>query len=134
VLTSDEQGHFELGDLDPADATIEVVAEGYVSLTRPVALSDSPTELQIPLVKALPSGQVRGLIRNFGGKPIAATIRIEPVGIEVHVDPDGRFQANVAPGTYQLVIHAAGYVDQRRRVVVERDGVTMLNAELRAAK
>jgi hypothetical protein len=33
-----------------------------------------------------------------------------------------------------VVIRASGYAEQRRRVVVERDGVTMLNVELRKGR
>jgi len=33
-----------------------------------------------------------------------------------------------------VVVHAAGYVDQRRHVSVERDGVTMMNVELRKVR
>ena len=65
---------------------------------------------------------------------MVARIRIEPLGIDVALAPDGTFQANVVPGTYDVVIHADGYVDQKRRVVVERDGVTMLNVELRKGR
>jgi hypothetical protein len=133
-VRSDERGHFEIDDLDVGPASVEVVADGFASATRTVTLSASPSELEVSIARALPSGQVRGLVRDFGGKPVAARIRIEPVGADVILDPDGTFQANVAPGTYEVIIHADGYVDQKRRVVVERDGVTMLNVELRRGR
>jgi len=134
TVETDEHGRFEMDDVDVGEASVEITADGYASITRAVTVSESTPELQVPMAKALPSGQVRGLIRDFSGKPVAATIRIEPLGVEVHVDPDGKFTANVAPGTYQVVIHAAGYSEQKRRVVVERDGVTVLNAELRTGR
>jgi hypothetical protein len=111
--------------------SVDVTADGFVETTRTITLSASTSPLEVSLAKALPSGQVRGLVRDFGGKPLAAGVRIEPLGLDVPVAPDGTFQANVVPGSYNVVIHADGYADQKRRVVVERDGVTMLNVELR---
>ncbi len=131
---SDEQGHFEVDDLDVGPASVEVTADGFAPATRTITLSASTPDLDVSVAKALPSGQVRGLVRDFGGKPVGARIRIEPLGIDVALAPDGTFQANVAPGTYDVVIHADGYVDQKRHVVVERDGVTMLNVELRKGR
>jgi len=131
---TDDRGYFEVDDLDEGPATVEIESEGFSSTTRPVTLSASPVELDVQIAKALPSGQVRGLVRDFGGKPVVAAIRIEPLGIDVKLEPDGTFEANVAPGTYEVLIHATGYVEQKRRFVVERDGVTMLNVELRKGR
>jgi hypothetical protein len=130
-IRSDEQGYFEVDDLDAGPVSVDVTADGFVETTRTITLSASTSPLEVSLAKALPSGQVRGLVRDFGGKPLAAGVRIEPLGLDVPVAPDGTFQANVVPGSYNVVIHADGYADQKRRVVVERDGVTMLNVELR---
>jgi hypothetical protein len=149
--TTDEQGQFEVDDLDPGAASIDVTAEGYAPVTRTVTLSVSAVTpppdatpapatdaagaaadaIEITLARALPSGQVRGLVRDFSGKPVGAQIRLEPIGVDAQVGTDGMFEVNVAPGAYDVVVHAAGYVDQRRHVSVERDGVTMMNVELR---
>jgi hypothetical protein len=149
--TTDEQGRFEVDDLDPGAASIDVTADGYAPVTRTLTLSASPAApppatpaadgagdeagaVEITLAKALPSGQVRGLVRDFNGKPVAAQIRLEPVGVDAQVGADGTFEVNVAPGAYEVVVRAAGYVDQRRHVSVERDGVTMMNVELRKVR
>jgi hypothetical protein len=128
-------GAYAIDDLDPGDATVEISADGYAKVTRSVALSAGPPlQLDLGLPKALPEGQVRGLVRDFSGKPLVASIRVEPAGLEVKAAADGTFEVNVPPGSYQVVIHAAGFADQRRRVTVERDGVTMLNVELRKGR
>lgn len=103
-------------------------------MTRTLTLSESPLLLDVSVARALPGGQVRGLVRDFAGSPLVARIRIEPLGVEVPVGKDGTFETNVAPGAYEVVIHAEGYADQKRRIVVERDGVTMLNVELRKGR
>jgi hypothetical protein len=129
---TDASGAFAADDLDPGEATVDVTADGFQPATRTITLSEATPALDVPLVKALPVGQVRGLVRDYGGKAVAAaTVRVEPVGVDVHVGADGMFEANVAPGSYEVVIRAKGYAEQRRRVTVERDGVTMLNVELR---
>jgi hypothetical protein len=144
--TTDEQGRFEIGDLEPGPASIDVTADAYAPVTRTLTLSSSATgtpqgtadsgagAIEITIAKALPSGQLRGLVRDFGGKPVAAQIRLEPIGVDAQVGADGTFEVNVAPGAYDIVVHASGYIDQRRHVSVERDGVTMMNVELRKAR
>jgi hypothetical protein len=128
-------GAFVIEDLDPGAVTVEVTAEGYAHATRPVTLTaGAPVQLDVALAKALPEGQVRGLVRDFSGKPVAASIRVEPAGLEAKAGADGTFEVNVPPGSYEVVIRAPGFADQRRRVTVERDGVTMLNVELRKGR
>jgi Carboxypeptidase regulatory-like domain len=128
-------GSYAVDDLDPGEVSLAVTAEGFAPSTRTVSLHPgATTDLDAPMPKALPVGQVRGLVRDFAGAPVAASIRIEPLGLDVHVGRDGTFQADVAPGKYEVVVHARGFVDQKRRVVVERDGVTMLNLELRKGR
>jgi hypothetical protein len=78
----------------------------------------------------LPSGQVRGLVRAFDGKAIAARITVEPGGHQTRTDAQGFFQIDVPPGKYEVIIEAKGYAAQRRGVEVEKDGVLILNADL----
>jgi hypothetical protein len=84
----------------------------------------------LTLTRKLPSGQIRGLIRSFKGDGLDAAIKIAPGDLTLHTK-DGRFEADVAPGTYDVTITAPGYETQRRRVDVEQNGVTLLNADLR---
>jgi hypothetical protein len=134
-VTTDASGAFTIDDLDPGEATVEITADGFQPATRAVTLSAATAgSIDVPLAKALPVGQVRGLVRDYGGKAVAATVRLEPGAVDVHVGADGTFETNVAPGSYEVVIRASGYAEQRRRVVVERDGVTMLNVELRKGR
>ena len=90
-------------------------------------------ELTLTLQRRLPSGQIRGLIRSFRGVALSAEIKIEPGDKTLHTQ-DGRFEADVAPGAYDVTITAPGYETQRRHVEVEQNGVTLLNADLRSAR
>jgi hypothetical protein len=117
-----------------------VKAAGYDDASADTTLVDDATAARpavvLPLVmkKAIRPGQLRGLVRSFSGKPLAATIRVEPIGVETKTDADGTFQVEVPPGSYEIVVGAAGHAGQRRPVQVEENGVTILNADLRPGK
>lgn len=133
-------GRFETGELDAGDVTVDISAPGFTPIKKTVRLSGTPEPLDVVVKRALPEGEVRGVVRDLGGQPIMAAVRIDaavaasgspPTGKDVTVQPDGTFRADVQPGAYVVVIRAPGYADQKRRVTVERDGVIMVNVELR---
>jgi uncharacterized membrane protein len=76
-------------------------------------------------------GQVRGLVRSFDGKGLPAKVSIEPGGIEAEAGADGSFNVDVAPGTYTVTVQSEGYGKQTHRVKVGRDGVVVLNVDMR---
>jgi uncharacterized membrane protein len=105
------------------------------SQTLDVTLSlERPNVIVVQLEPAAPTGQVRGLVRSFTGKGLAARVRIDPVGTELSTERDGTFAVDVPPGDYEVVIEASGHETQRRTVKVERDGVVVLNADLLRGK
>jgi hypothetical protein len=120
--------------------TVAAEARGYERATGPVTLTaGTAAELTLTLKRRLPSGQIRGLVRSFRGVGLAAEITIES-GEPAFGTPrtlqtqDGRFEVDVAPGKYEVTITAPGYETQRRRVEVEQNGVTLLNADLRSSR
>jgi hypothetical protein len=90
----------------------------------------APLVIDVQLAPAPPTGQVRGLVRSFSGTGLKARVRIEPLGKEIQTDAAGTFQLDVPPGSYEVVVEAAGHEVQRRRVEVPEDGVVILNADL----
>jgi hypothetical protein len=92
-----------------------------------VAPAAAPAE---PGVREQGSAQVRGNIRGFSGEPLHATIRLKPRDLKASTDDEGHFELDLPPGDYTVRIRAFGYVSQSRRVVVEPNGVTVLNVEL----
>jgi hypothetical protein len=134
-----EDGVYVLEGPREGEAKLVVVADGYEDLERPVTVeSGKNLELSVGLDPALPTGQIRGLVRSFSGEPVRATIQVTPVeGGEpkkLDADADGKFTVNVEPGTYQVEIGAEGYQEQRRRVQVKKKGVVILNADLHKGK
>ena len=105
------------GDRD-ADLTVEVGAN---------AAATGRVELE----HALPPGQLRGVVRSFRGRPVAAQLTLAPLGLTVTCDAHGEFQLDVPPGSYQVSIAAPGFARQTRRVKIEQNGVTILNVDLR---
>lgn len=137
---TDADGAFTIAELRPGRAHVLVKAAGYDDAGADTTVVDAATAARTPVVlplamkKAIRPGQLRGLVRSFSGKPLAATIRVEPIGVETKTDADGTFQVEVPPGSYEVIVGATGHAGQRRPVQVEENGVTILNADLRPGK
>jgi len=130
----DRDGRFTISRKAGEAVTIHAEAAGYEPATAPVTLAAGPAAaVTLTLRRKLPSGQIRGLVRSFKGSGLDAEVKIDPGDQTLHAK-DGRFEADVAPGTYDVTITAPGYETQRRRVEVEQNGVTLLNADLRSAR
>jgi hypothetical protein len=126
---------YRIDKLKPMRGTLRVEADRLRSQTLDVTLSlERPNVIVVQLEPAAPTGQVRGLVRSFTGKGLAARVRIDPVGTELSTERDGTFAVDVPPGDYEVVIEASGHETQRRTVKVERDGVVVLNADLLRGK
>jgi hypothetical protein len=113
---------------------VEAEAEGYTEAKAPATLiAGASTPLEILLERRLPAGQLRGLVQSLAGIPLDATIWIEPTGQELRAS-QGRFETDVAPGSYRVLISMPGYITQKRTVLVEENGVTVLNVDLTEAR
>lgn len=136
TATTGDDGTFTLADLPPGDVELSIERSGHQPLTRTVAVTagaDAALDVNLARIK-LPS-QIRGVIRDFGGKGLPATVRIEPLGLEVTAAADGSFSVDVPPGTYTLVISHPGYTPQEKKnVSVDDEEVASRNVELRKAR
>jgi hypothetical protein len=131
----DAEGRFRVTGVPAGPVTVAVRADGFEPATRAFTLAPGAEhELAIDLDRALPPGQLRGFVRSFGGKPVAATLTIEPLGQTITAGDNGSFEIDVAPGKYEVVVRAAGYREQRRSVTIEEGGVLILNVDLRRQK
>lgn len=86
-----------------------------------------------PTSEAAPPGsvaQLRGHVRAFSGKPLAATVTVYPRHLEANTDEQGYFQLDVPPGRYTVRLRSHGYKSQSRKVDIQADSVTVLNVEL----
>jgi hypothetical protein len=138
TVEANADGSFAVTEMRAGRAHLVATAPGYEEASTDVTLDapDVPAEVsvQIGMKKVVKRGQLRGLVRSFDGKALAATVRVEPLGIETKTDSDGLFRLDVPVGSYEVVIEATGHSGQRRPVSVEENGVTVLNADLRPGK
>jgi hypothetical protein len=134
-----ENGRFSLTDARPGPGTVVASAPGYRSRTESVNFrAGEPATVTMVLERDLPSGQVRGTVRSFDGRPLTANVRLVPRQAGPADDTPsekrsegGAFTFDVPPGRYRVTIGAPGHEPQTRMVEVEENGVTVLNADLR---
>jgi uncharacterized membrane protein len=126
-----EDGGFPARTLPAGTVHVTVSAEGFTPAERDISIEQGKKlELAIELSPAPPSGQLRGLVRSFNGRGVAASIRVDPLGVEAKADTDGNFTIDVPPGNYEITIRAEHFKAQHRKVHIDQNGVTVLNAEL----
>jgi Carboxypeptidase regulatory-like domain len=131
-LPTDSNGRIVASKLPVGELTVRVQANGFrpFELKRTVSASET-IKLEAALQDKTPAGQMRGLIRSFGGAPVRAEIEVEPLGTTFQTQTDGTFKVDVPPGKYKIKVRANGYESQYRSLKVEDDGVTVLNVDLR---
>jgi hypothetical protein len=147
VLSQRPDGRFSVAEVPAGAATITATASGYKPRSEAVRLMPGrPTTVKLALERDLPSGQIRGTVRAFDGRPLTASVRLTPRPAEAGPsDPalaeeeerrsdGGAFQFDVPPGRYRVTIGAPGHEAQTRTVEVEVNGVTVLNIDLRRAR
>ncbi len=134
--TTDADGWFTIADVAPGETRLEIDAPPpWSHITTAVTVGAAPLALgDLRVERELPPGQVRGAVRSAAGKPLAAEVTLLPLGTKVETAADGSFRVDVPPGAYQVVIEARGFAPQRRQIVVDENGVTVLNVELRPAR
>jgi hypothetical protein len=131
VIPLRERNVYEAPDLPLGDTVIVVRAELLRELRQPAKTeAGKAVQTQIQLEKAAAGTLLRGYVRAFSGESVPATIRITPGDHTIQCDSDGAFQMEVPPGTYEVSIEAPGFLSQKRRLSVTKDGVTLLNVDL----
>jgi len=133
---TDQDGRFELRGLPAGEVIVEIDAvPPYAARRTKVTVGDHAVVVgDVAVERALPPGQIRGVVRTMAGKPVAASVRVEPLDLTLQAGDDGAFRVDVPPGSYEVVITAPGLAPQRRRIQVDEDGVTVLNVELRGGR
>jgi hypothetical protein len=130
-LVETSPGRYRLDGAHPGRAHLRIQAEGFRPIERDIDVEQgAAVRVDVKVEPALPAGQLRGLVRSFRGKPLAATVHVEPGGGEAKTDAEGFFQLDVPPGEYEVVIESPGYRAQRRKAKVDQQGVVIVNADL----
>ena len=128
--TSDPNGEVALAPSLGGPFTIEVEAEGYEPRSAPLPAAGASGARDIALTRVVPMGTLRGLVRDFRGRAVRASIHLAD-GTSAEADEDGVFDLTVAAGEVEVTVEARGYATQTRSVTVEAGGVVILNVDLR---
>lgn len=125
-------GRFTVDALPVGEARVSAAAEEFTDAGTELEIEpDATVRVELVLEPILPLGQLRGMVRSFAGSPLQATLELRPGGASVTADETGYFEVDVSPGTYEVVVRADGFTEQRRQVSIEERGVTILNVDLR---
>lgn len=134
-LTADADGRFAT-DLDGGALQITARAKEYKDGASEATVAPGTTgEITVTLVRAVRQGQLRGQVLSFDGRPLAATITVKgKTTASVATDEGGMFSVDLPDGAFTVEIKSPGFATQKRSVSIKRDGVTVLNVDLRSAK
>ncbi len=117
LATTDDEGNFELMDLEPGSLIIWASVQEYHSKGSTVLIeAGNVTILTIELEKIvipfIEKAVLRGIVRDVDGAPIAgAIVRMVGSSISITTGSDGAFIfEGLDPGTYVLSISAVGYM------------------------
>jgi outer membrane protein OmpA-like peptidoglycan-associated protein len=116
-------------DLAPNVYTIVANAAGFQAKSLRIRIVDrKTTKLTITLTPEKQQGTLSGRIENIEGKPLAATVLIKELGTSVGSElASGQYNSAIAPGTYTIQASAAGYQQQEKVVIIEKDRITSAN-------
>ncbi len=132
---SDENGELEITELTAGHYIIRVVKDGYSPLQSETDLKPgAKVKQQLKIEAKVAAGFLRGFVRSFSGEGLVAEVRIPALNMTVTTGDDGSFELQVPPGSHEVMIKAAGYAEQKRKVEVEEDGVVLLNVDMRRTK
>lgn len=131
---SGSSGEYEFPNVPIGQGTLTVSADGFEPVESVVEVTKEMSAVgRLTLSEAVRSqgSQLRGQILSFKGKPIKARITITPGNTDLETDESGNFTVDLPAGKYTVLIRATGYHRQTRKVEIEENSVTILNADLR---
>jgi hypothetical protein len=128
TTTTDENGAYDVEIPEDAEGLrVRVTHDGYAQVE-----ADASESTSLMLAALPPTGALRGLVRDFRGRPLQATIRVGEQ--EVQADGDGVFELELDAGTHPVSIEASGFATQNRNIEVEEGGVTVINIDMRRGR
>lgn len=133
-IVVDERGCFVSPQLEPGTLLLRVKhPEFEPSETSVEILADQVATTQVPLKPAPRFGQFKGVVTNDKDLPVNAVLEVQSTDGKSteHTAAEGEFTVPLAPGRYQVVVKADGYLQQGAAVLVEPLGKTIRNFVLK---
>lgn len=135
---SSASGAFHFPEVPHGPLVLMVAAKNYEPATWTAHHRLGATLAPHTLIARSTHGQLRGLIRSWSSKPLAALVWVQDMEkrtvAKLHAAADGTFQTELAPDTYLVRISATKHRPQVRQVEIRRRGVTVLNVDLRPSR
>jgi outer membrane protein OmpA-like peptidoglycan-associated protein len=132
-VVTDADGTFEIPDLAPGPANLEVSAPDFEGekMTANVT-AGKVTEVAVALTPKARTGSVRGKTTDAQGRAVEATLKFSGAqAIELHTDGGGLYQAALLPGPYKVVAEAPGLPTKESQFEVVADGNRQVDLMLR---
>lgn len=133
-VESDARGWAVLEDLPPGALAVSVTAETFQPTEEVLTLVPGQLlELELALKPAASRepAVVAGQVRSAGtGRPVTARLEVSGMPLPVHTDAAGRFELEMAAGTYRVEISAEGHLTQRKKLEVRPGERAILNVDL----
>lgn len=102
------------------------------TLARGAAGEEKTVTLRLTRDDASTKGTLSGSVKDgHTGQAIARALLFVPsIGLKIPCDAEGRFRVPVMVGKYDVLITAAGYVTQRKRVDIREGDVIILDIDM----
>lgn len=134
LAPDDRTGAFRSGALAPGTYRVTASAQGYVDSTQEVVVEPggaAAVSFDLAAAQVVEPTRIQGVVRDFNGNPVAATVIIPVLGREIQADEQGRFEIDVEPGRHEVIVSAPGYATQHSRIDVRAHETVVMNVELR---
>lgn len=135
-VESAPDGSFEFTAVPAGELLVKASTVDYEPTAVVVQVAEDAPEVRVPpiqlQVQIARGAQVEGVIRAFDGTIPPATVTLAPGERTCMTDAEGRFSLDVGPGDYRVTVSAPGYESQTRSVTVQKQGVVIVNVDLRA--
>jgi outer membrane protein OmpA-like peptidoglycan-associated protein len=93
----------------------------------------APGVMAVPATVAATTARVRGRVTDPGAQGVTATVHfVGPQNVQVNTDTAGAFSAELSPGTYDVQVASAGFLQQQQKLVVVAGQAQDLNVSVRA--
>jgi hypothetical protein len=133
VLT-DAQGAFNLEGLAPGLVRLRLGGAGLLPSEEVVSIAEGEGEARLEATLRSAAAAVpavlSGIVRDDGGRVVAARARIVERALEMTADEHGQFRFELPAGRYTLVIEAAGFVAQTKVVRAAPGEQNIYNVDL----
>jgi hypothetical protein len=135
---TDAAGKYQFGHVPYGPAKLEARAVGFTARSWETQVSEPHVTATAPtaLAQNVDVGVLRGLVRSFDSKPLQAHVSVmDARGKPLQTrdsQADGRFELELPPGQYKVNIEAQGYRKYTQSVRIKGNGVSVLNADMKA--